>query len=117
MKTKKNKKKMSFIAKLVIFIDVCAVICFFLAYGPISYFRDLLVTTAMTTMNHKYFAYVLYSEETVDKVLDDNKIIESEEGTDTSAITFNPDFGKGEYSSSYEKQVLEKDEGNDVEVG
>ena len=113
MKTKK-RRKVSLFAKFIIFIDVCAVICFFLAYGPISYFRDLLVTTAMTTMNHKYFAYVLYSEEQVDKILDDNKIIESDEGTDTSAITFNPDFGKGEYSSSYERDVLEKDEGNDV---
>ena len=106
MKTKKTKKKMSFVAKLVIFIDICAVICFFLAYGPISYFRDLLVTTAMTTMNHRYFAYVLYSEEMVDKVLDNNKIIESDEGTDTSAITFNPDFNTGTYSSNYERQVL-----------
>lgn len=114
MKTKKTKKKLSFVAKLVIFIDICAVICFFLAYGPISYFRDLLVTTAMTTMNHRYFAYVLYNEATVDKVLDANKIIESEEGTDTSAITFNPDFNTGTYSSEYERQVLEKDEGNDV---
>ena len=94
----KKKKKVSLVAKIVIFIDICAVICFFLAYGPISYFRDLLVTTAMTTMNHKYFAYVLYSEEMVDKVLDNNKIIESDEGTDTSAITFNPDFGKDKYS-------------------
>ena len=50
-KASKKKKTLTF---LVIFIDICAAICFFLAYGPISYFRDLLVTTAMTTMNHKY---------------------------------------------------------------
>ena len=110
-KASKKKKTLTF---LVIFIDICAAICFFLAYGPISYFRDLLVTTAMTTMNHKYFAYVLYSEETVEKILDNNKIIESDVGTDTSAITFNPDFSSGTYSSEYERQVLEKDEGNDV---
>lgn len=111
---KKTRKKKNYFARFIIFIDVMAVICFFLAYGPISYFRDLLVTTAMTTMNHKYFAYILYSEDMVDKILDNNKIIESDEGTDTSAITFNPDFSSGTYSSEYERQVLEKDEGNDV---
>ena len=113
-KVKKEKQKKSKLSIFLIIIDVIALICFFLAYGPISYFRDLLVTTAMTTMSHRYFAYVLYSEEQVDKILDNNRIIESNETTDTSAINFNPDFGSDTYESIYEEQILKKDEGNDV---
>ena len=78
---------------------IFALVCFFLAYGPYSYFRDLYVTTAMTTMTHKYFAYVLYSEETVKEVLDNNKIVEPEENTDSSAINFNPNFDTNEKES------------------
>ena len=111
MKEKKKKSKFSI---FLIIVDVFVLICFFLAYGPISYFRDLLVTTAMTTMSHKYFAYVLYSEEQVKEILDNNKIIEPEENTDSSAISFNPNFEVEEYDSIYEKQILQKDEGNDV---
>ena len=111
MKQKEKKSKFSI---FLIIVDVLALICFFLAYGPISYFRDLLVTTAMTTMNHRYFAYVLYSEDQVKEILDNNKIIEPEEDTDSSAISFNPDFGKDSYESLYEEQILKKDEGNDV---
>ena len=113
-KVKKEKQKKSKLSIFLIIIDVIALICFFLAYGPISYFRDLLVTTAMTTMSHRYFAYVLYSEEQVDKILDNNRIIESNETTDTTAINFNPDFGSDSYESIYEEQILKKDEGNDV---
>ena len=110
----KNKKKKSKLSIFLITVDVIALICFFLAYGPISYFRDLLVTTAMTTMNHRYFAYVLYSEEQVKEILDNNKLIEPEEDTDSSAISFNPNFNPGSYESIYEEQILKKDEGNDI---
>ena len=65
-KTKVKEKKSKFSIFLII-IDVIALICFFLAYGPISYFRDLLVTTAMTTMTHQWIAYLFYSEDTVDR--------------------------------------------------
>ena len=110
---KKKEKKSKFSIFLMV-IDTFVLICFFLAYGPISYFRDLLVTTAMTTMTHKYFAFVLYSEDTVKKILDNNKIIEPEENTDSSAISFNPNFETDSYESIYEEQILKKNEGNDI---
>ena len=109
----KKQKKSKFSIFLIV-VDVLALVCFFLAYGPFSYFRDLLVTTAMTTMNHRYFAYVLYSEDTVKEILDNNKIIEPEENTDSSKISFNPNFNSDTYESIYEEQILKKDEGNDV---
>ena len=113
-KNKENKGKTSKFSIFLIIVDIFALICFFLAYGPISYFRDLFVTTAMTTMTHKYFAYTLYSEDEVEKILDNNKIIEPEEDTDSSKISFNPDFGSDSYESIYEEQILKKDPGNDI---
>lgn len=109
-----QKQKVSKFSIFLIIIDIFALVCFFLAYGPYSYFRDLYVTTAMTTMTHKYFAYVLYSEETVKEVLDNNKIVEPEENTDSSAINFNPNFDTNDYESIYEEQILKRDKGNDV---
>ncbi|NLC48569.1 MAG: phosphodiester glycosidase family protein [Tenericutes bacterium] len=108
------KKKNSKLSILLIVIDSLALICFFFAYGPISFFRDYLVTTAMTTMTHKYFAYVLYDEQMVSNILDNNKIIESEDPTDTTKINIQPIIDTGTYDSIYEEQILKKDEGNDI---
>ena len=109
----KKRKKNKFSIFLIV-IDFIAVICFFFAYGPISYFRDLLVTTAMTTMNHRYFAYVLYSEDQVNEILENNRIIESEDPTDTSKINFKPVTETDTYESVYEEQILKKDPGNSI---
>lgn len=111
MKKKQKKSKFSIV---LIVIDVFALICFFIAYGPFSFFRDFLVTTAMTTMTHKYFAYVLYSESMVEEILDNNRVIETEDPTDTSKINIQPIVDTGTYESVYEEQVLKKDEGNDL---
>lgn len=113
-KKEKNKSKLSKFSIFLIVIDVCAIICFFLAYGPYTFFRDYIVTTAMTTMNHRYFAYILYSEETVKEVLDSNKVIESDESTDTSAVNTTLVEDTGVYESVYEEQILKRDKGNDV---
>lgn len=113
MKKKNKSKKKSKFSLLLITVDILVLICFFFAYGPVSYFRDLLVTTAMSTMTHHYLAYVLYSEEQVEQVLENNRIIESSDPTDTSAINFNPVFDTDSYESVYEEQILKKDEGNE----
>ncbi len=114
MKKQKVKKNKSGFSIFLIAIDVIAVICFFVAYGPFSFFRDWFVTTSMTTMTHKYFAYTLYSEKMIDEVLDNNKIIETEDSTDASKISFNENFDPGTYESIYEEQVLKRDPGNDI---
>ncbi len=79
----------------------------FLLYGPWSGFRNLLITTAMTTKSHHYLATWFYSDEEIARVLAYNKVIESGEDTDTSLIDFEEDK---EYDSIYEKQILERDE-------
>ena len=87
-----------------------------LLYGPYSGFRDWLITTAMTTMSHQYFATWFYDEETIAQVLDKNKVEETNEITDTSmtvVIDSEEKEEKIEYENEYERQILEKDPGND----
>lgn len=68
----------------------------------------------MTTMTHRYFANVLYDAKTINKVISENVIIESEDPTDTSAIKITQIEQKDNYESVYEEQILKKDEDNDL---
>ncbi len=63
-----------------------AMVLFFL-YGPINFFRELLITSAMTTLSHQYYASTFYSEETIRAVMDKNKVINPTDTTDTDSIT------------------------------
>lgn len=96
------------------FLDILALIFLFFTYGPISYFRDLWITTSMTTLNHRYLARVLYSEKTINQVLSENYLKEVEENTDTSQIELGEIVESEHYESIYEEQVLKKEEGNDL---
>ncbi len=90
----------------------------FLLYGPISEFREWLVTTAMTTMTHQYFATWFYDEDTINYILDKNKVIEIDEATDLDAINLAASKEtKVEYKNEYEKEILERDpENNDYKI-
>lgn len=86
-----------------------------LLYGPSDKFRNWLVTTAMTTMNHQYFATWFYSDEMIQQVLNNNKVIESGADTNPDLIDINdPDFSNTVYANEFEEAVLKKDEGNDL---
>lgn len=82
-----------------------------LLYGPYNGFRDWLVTTAMTTMTHQYFATWFYDEDVINSVLGKNKVVESNETTDISQIDTD-DNKTTEYANEYERQILERDEKN-----
>lgn len=111
----KKKTKILLIATIVFGIfDFLAVIFLFFTYGPISYFRDLLITTAMTTQSHKYLARTLYSEETITSVLNQNFIVDVKENTNTADIQIGSSIDNGIYESVYEEQILKKDPGNDL---
>lgn len=99
----KKKKKT---AIFLLIIDVCMIICFFLAYGPFSYLRELYITTAMTTMSHKYLARTIYTEDIINDVLDGNYVKETNENTDTSDIVIGDIDDSGEYDSIYDEQIL-----------
>lgn len=83
-----------------------------LLYGPWSSFREWLITTAMTTMTHQYFATWFYDDDTIQEVLNNNRIDETNEITDTDTIVINK-TEKTEYENEYERAVLEKDPNND----
>ena len=92
VKIKKDKKKWSVKKKLAIFGGSSLVVglsCFlFLFYGPWPGFRNFWITSAMTTMTHQYLATWFYSDETIQKVLEANKIIEVGEVSDPNLIKF-----------------------------
>ncbi len=119
-KQKKPHKKLSKACKITIAIFASLFILagssgLFLLYGPYGNFRNWLITTAMTTMNHQYLATWFYSDETIQKVLDQNKVIESGEDTNTELIQFiDYDNTVVTYKNKYDKEVLTKDEGNDL---
>ena len=115
-KVKKSKKERwnNFCLGFFTFCNVCALICFFVAYGPFHQIRDLFVTTAMRTMTKKYLANVLYSTETIQEILATNVTIEPNEVMDSSAISIGQIEEPTMYSSVYEEQVLKRGEGEDL---
>ncbi len=108
----KQKKKMSRKRKIIIAVTSsfsCFLFAFyFLFYGPWDGFRNFWITTAMTTMNHRYLATSLYSEETIQKVLAGNSVIEPEGSTNTSLIKFTKYKKTTIYKNEYEKEILDR---------
>ena len=113
-KNKKNKSHLGikrFFSFLFILGSIGIITGLTLLYGPWSNFREWWITTAMTTMTHKYLATWFYDDDVIEDVLNRNKIIEIEEDTDTNSINF-ADANKKEYENEYERQILERDDKN-----
>lgn len=114
-KENKKEKKEKIGKRLFFGVIACAVLDFlillgfFFTYGPISYFRNLLVTSAMTTQNHKYLARTFYSEKTIQKILESNSVKETGENTNAGDINFDDSKDTGVYESIYEEQILKRD--------
>lgn len=118
-KNKQDKKKMKLWKKILITLLILFLLGvgsgLFLLYGPINTFRDWLITSAMTTMNHQYLATWFYNEETINEVLSRNRVIEVDEITNPDLII--DTTTQQNYANEYEKAVLEKDkENNDYKI-
>ena len=89
----------------LIILDVLAIACFLLAYGPNDWFNTYFITTAMHTKSHRYLAKILYSDEEISKVMQSNQTIVVSEVTDTSLINFdiNNDSSDVVYDNIYEE--------------
>ena len=86
-----------------------------LLYWPGTGFKNWLITTAMTTMNHQYLATWFYDTYDINQVLAYNYVVESGEDTDPNLIEFSePDFSQTTFKNEYEKAVLTKDKDNDL---
>ena len=109
----KNKKSKKIWLRILIALIILGILGIstlaFLLYGPYSGFRDWLITSAMTTMRHQYLATWFYDDDTIQKVLDNNKVHETDESTDTSMIIVVDNENNTQYANEYEKQILEKD--------
>ena len=106
---KKNSKRKKLIITLSSIFILLIIAILFLFYGPWSGFRNFWITSSMTTISHQYLAKSIYSEETIKKVLEENKIIESIDTTDTNLIKFKK-YNKNMqiFKNKYEKEILTK---------
>lgn len=86
----------------------------FLLYGPISNFREWLITTSMSTMHHKNLAKLFYDDKTIENVLLNNSIKEFKSIVDLDKISI-VDYNNMqniEYKNEAEKEILEGIENN-----
>lgn len=65
---------------------VLGTISLVLLYGPWGGFRDFLITSAQTTINHKYIANIFYPQSVIDKVMSSNAVIEIEDKVEIGQI-------------------------------
>lgn len=112
-KLEQPKKKKKIYKSTIVFIvfDLCALICFGIVYF-IPSFKTMIVTTALRTMTHKYLAYVFYSEQMVQNVLDSNYYVPVDEEVDLNQIVIDTSE-KTRYDSEEDKEILTRDPGND----
>lgn len=88
----KKKRIISFIIFEIIFMPIVMFVLTY--YGPFDNVRNTLVTTAMTTINHKYIATWFLSQEKINEIMKNNSVIESGEKENLSAIKISNKAGK-----------------------
>lgn len=98
---------------IILILDILIAICFFIVYGPISYIRNTVISTAMVTKTHQYIAYTFYNSETINKVIQMDSYIPFDEDTNLEEIIIDTEE-KASYASEYEKSILTRDKGNDL---
>ena len=70
----------------------------FLLYGPISYFRELWVNTAMETMSHQYLAGLLYDAPTIAAIRAKSAPKAPDENTDPDLVAGGQSGSKSAYN-------------------
>ncbi len=112
---KKKKKRRFRIGKftvLVILMDILFVSGLMVIES--KEFKNFWIPTAMTTMNHRYLAYTLYSEATVNKVMSENYIEKNTEVMNLDDIVIGNTEPKKHYANKYEEELFTRDPGNEV---
>ena len=99
----KLKKRTLFL----ILCDIC-MISFLLVVYISPKFKNWWITTATATGNHKWFADILYNDNDIKKVLNENKVIEFDEEVNLDDITFETKE-TDTYDSIYDEQILKRD--------
>ena len=104
--------KISKFTILVILLDLVAVSGLIVINN--DNFKTFWIPTAMTTMTHKYLAYTLYDEDTVNRIMSENYIEQNTEKMNLDEIVIGNTKEKTHYSSEYEREMFTRDEGNEV---
>ena len=109
---KEKKRKIYKSTILFIVLDLLAIGGFVMMYGPYNYVRNLYVTTAMQTMTHKYLAKVLYSEKTIEGIMNNNYLVTVDENTNVDDVIINTKE-KSKYKDKYEEELFTRDNPDD----
>ena len=112
VKKKLKLKKFSKLTVLIFLLDIIVIDGLFLINS--EKFKAFWIPTAMTTMSHKYLAYTLYDEATINRVMSENYIEQSQETMNLDEIVIGSANKKKHYSNKYEQELFTKDDGNDV---
>jgi Exopolysaccharide biosynthesis protein related to N-acetylglucosamine-1-phosphodiester alpha-N-acetylglucosaminidase len=70
----------------LVFIVLSGIAFMVIFHSPYTQLKDLWVTTAMQTMNHKYLAHWFVSDEEIDMIMNRNKVVVPTERVDLSNI-------------------------------
>ncbi len=108
-----KKYKIKKLTVVCFIADVLALMGFFMMYGPIGTVRNLYVTTASKTMEHAYLAKIFYTDKQISNILSKNYFVEIDDDSNLNDIVIDTSE-KSSYSNKYEKELLTRDEGNDL---
>lgn len=111
--TRRKTKKIYISTIIFVLLDIIAIFCFFVMYGPWDKVRNLYVNTAMKTMNHQYLANIFYSNEIVEEIMSRNYFITINEDANIEDIIIDTSE-KENYKNEYEKELLTREKGNDL---
>ena len=101
-------KKIKKTTILFIILDIIAISCFVTVY-LVKDFKNWFITSAMTTMNHQYLAKIFYTDNEIEKIMNNNYMVEINENTDTSLVQL---VDNKEYIDEYDKEILDRKEGD-----
>lgn len=113
MERREKRKIRSKVLTIIISLFIIGVLSVaFLLYGPYSGFRDWIITVGMTSMTHHWIPELFYSDETIAKVMENNRVDEVKEDTNTEEIKKEEkreEKIEKQYADEYEKQILAPD--------
>ncbi len=96
-------RKVGLIVMFLVFVFEVGFLVNFVYYNET--FKDWLITSSAGSINHKDIATMIYSKYTIDEVIGEKEKLEED------IINFNVDYNVSLYANKYEKEILEREEG------
>ena len=96
-------KKVGLVVMFLVFVFEIGFLVNFVYYDET--FKDWLITSSAGSINHKDLAEKIYSKYTIDEVIGEKENLEED------LINFNVDYDISLYANQYEKEILEREEG------